>query len=82
MLKEKEDLNKYEKLGVKEVWFFRKNQLEVYVYSSLACRYEKVNQSELLPGLDVKLVTKFMNKAWTGNLRLFKKEFVDNLISH
>jgi Uma2 family endonuclease len=50
-------LEVYKRLGVKEVWFFKNNEFEVYILRGES--YEQVAQSELLPGLDLKILAQY-----------------------
>jgi Uma2 family endonuclease len=72
-----EDLEKYQKLGVKEVWFWINNQLEIY--SLVDVRYQKQNSSDNLPGLDVNLLNKYISQVLTGNPRILKKAFLKEI---
>lgn len=45
----------YQRFEVPEVWFWRRNKLEIYTLGS-AGRYEPTKKSQLLPGLDVTLI--------------------------
>lgn len=55
-----DSLEIYQALGVPEVWFWQNNQLDVYCVNNK--NYEKVNQIELLPGLDLTLFASYI--AW------------------
>jgi Uma2 family endonuclease len=48
----------YRRLGVSEVWFWEDGVLTVYTLKN--DQYFKVNQSQLLPDLDMKLLTKYI----------------------
>ncbi|MGL5872998.1 MAG: Uma2 family endonuclease [Xenococcaceae cyanobacterium] len=72
-----DDLLKYQRLLVKEVWFWQKNNLAVYVNEG--DRYVRQTSSYCLPDLDLDLLASFMKQVNTGNLRIFKKQFVSNL---
>lgn len=72
-----EDLDKYQKLGVKEVWFWINNQLEIYVL--VDDRYQKQNNSNSLADLDVKLLDKYISQVLTGNPRILKKAFLQEI---
>ena len=50
-------LELYGRLGIREVWFWRKEELSVYVLQEMG-GYEKVNRSEVLPDLDLDLLQK------------------------
>ena len=71
------DLKKYQKLGVKEVWFWINNQLEIDVLFDTA--YQSQQYSFHLPKLEDKLLTKYITQALTGNPRLLKKSFLDEI---
>ncbi|GAB4547484.1 MAG: Uma2 family endonuclease [Pleurocapsa sp.] len=72
-----EDLEKYRRLSVKEVWFWQKDQLEVYVLQS--DRYVKQTSSYCLPNLNLELLANSIKQINTGNLRLLKKQFISQL---
>jgi Uma2 family endonuclease len=50
----------YEKLGVDEVWFWRKGVIEVYVL--IAGIFERSQRSRLLPDLDLALLTSMLDR--------------------
>lgn len=52
-------LSVYQGLGVTEVWFWQDNQFSLYRLSEE--EYEKINQSEFLPDLDLVLLGQFVN---------------------
>lgn len=52
-------LEKYRRIGVAEVWFWRKGQL--YLYHLRSDGYEAIAQSELLPELDIPLLVHYAN---------------------
>jgi Uma2 family endonuclease len=52
-------LEKYRRIGVPEVWFWRKGQL--YLYHLRPDGYEAIAQSELLPDLDISLLVLHAN---------------------
>lgn len=72
-----EDLEKYQKLGVKEVWFWINNQLEIYVLVDDS--YQKQNTSDNLANLDAKLLNKYISQVLTGNPRILKKAFLKEI---
>lgn len=72
-----EDLEKYQKLGVKEVWFWINNQLEIYVL--VDDNYQKQNSSDNLADLQVKLLNKYISQVLTGNPRILKKAFLKEI---
>ena len=73
-----EDLEKYQKLGVREVWFWIDNRLEIYVL--IDDKYQKQNNSDNLTDLDVKLLDKYVSQVLTGNPRILKKAFLQEII--
>ena len=72
-----EDLEKYKKLGVQEVWFWLKDKLEIYVLG--AEDYQKKSNSYNLTNLDSKLLAKYISQVLTGNPRLLKKSFLSEI---
>lgn len=50
-------LEVYKRLGIPEVWFFKKNQIEVYHLRGES--YEKIAQSEVLPNLDLAMLAQY-----------------------
>lgn len=61
----------YRRLGVKEVWFWQQEQLQVYHLSDRG-QYEEQVTSQLLPNLDLCLLAKYVNAP---NPRLAVQEF-------
>ena len=72
-----EDLEKYQKLGVKEVWFWINNCLEIHVL--IDDIYQKQSKSENLADLDAKLLNKYIRQVLTGNPRMLKKAFLKEI---
>ncbi len=72
-----EDLEKYRRLSVKEVWFWQKDRLEVYVLQG--DHYIKQTSSSCLPNLNLELLASLIKQINTGNLRLLKKQFISQL---
>jgi len=50
----------YEKLGVEEVWFWRKGVIEIYVLTEGV--FKKTEHSELLPDLDLELLASMLDR--------------------
>ncbi|MGK7928817.1 MAG: Uma2 family endonuclease [Spirulina sp.] len=50
-------LKLYQRLGVREVWFWEDGLLSIYI---LREEYERVRQSELLPDLDIELLQSYI----------------------
>jgi Uma2 family endonuclease len=57
-------LDIYRKLGVREVWYWRKGVIQPYCLRGE--RYEPVARSEVLPGLDLGLLTSFIEEPTTS----------------
>ncbi len=68
-----DDFKKYQRLEVKEVWFWINNQLEIYVL--VDGNYQEQQYSCNLTKVDDKLLTKYISQALTGNPRMLKKSF-------
>jgi Uma2 family endonuclease len=49
----------YRRIGISEVWFYQDNLLTVYTLKNE--RYIKVNQSKLLPNLNLETLTKYID---------------------
>ncbi|OBQ32346.1 MAG: hypothetical protein AN487_22535, partial [Anabaena sp. CRKS33] len=47
-------LEKYKRFNITEVWFWENNQLSLYYLKN--DNYEQINQSELLPDVDIDLL--------------------------
>jgi Uma2 family endonuclease len=72
-----EDLEKYQKLGVKEVWFWINERLEMYVL--IDDNYQQQNSSYNLADLNRKLLEKYISQVLTGNPRMLKKAFLQEI---
>ena len=72
-----EDLEKYRRLGVEEVWFWIDNCLEIYVLIDNS--YQKQSKSKHLANLDIKLFNKYIGQVLTGNPRILKKAFLKEI---
>ena len=48
----------YKNLGIKEVWFWQNQQVSIYVLQDDA--YQLVNQSQLLPDLDLAMLSRYI----------------------
>jgi Uma2 family endonuclease len=57
-------LNIYRQLGVAEVWYWRHGHVQPYVLRGE--RYEPVAGSEVLPGLDLALLSRFIDRPTTS----------------
>jgi Uma2 family endonuclease len=72
-----EDLEKYQKLGVQEVWFWINDRLEIYVL--IDDNYQQQNSSSNLADLNRKLLEKYISQVLTGNPRMLKKAFLQEI---
>lgn len=72
-----QDLEKYNRLGVKEVWFWINNSLEIYVLTNNI--YQRNNYSFNLPKLEDKLLIKYIAQSLNSNPRTLKKSFLKEL---
>ena len=68
------DLEKYQRLGTKEVWFWINNQLDIYVLDDGG--YQQQGASFYLPKVTARLLTKYVAQALTANPRVLKKSFL------
>ena len=67
-------LEVYRRLGVKEVWLWQNDQLNIYCLENE--QYSLKEKSQLLPNLDLNLLCQFINHP---NPRLAMKEFREQL---
>jgi Uma2 family endonuclease len=62
----------YRGLGVREVWFWTRSGLQLHVLRGE--RYERVERSEVLPELDLALLTSFLGESsQTGAVRRYRE---------
>jgi Uma2 family endonuclease len=52
-------LDVYRKLGVREVWFWRRGRIDLFALRDE--QYEPIAGSELIPGLDLDLLLRFVD---------------------
>lgn len=57
-------LEVYRKLAVREVWYWREGKLVCYALRDDE-RYEEVDASEVLPGIDLEQLVSFLDFEWT-----------------
>lgn len=57
-------LEVYKKLGVREVWYWRRGRIQPHVLRGE--RYEAVQRSEVLPGIDLALLATFVDRPMTS----------------
>lgn len=64
----------YRKLGVEEVWYWRKGVIEIYVL--VEGTFDRVQRSRLLPDLDVELLASMLDRdTLTQAVRDFRKTY-------
>jgi len=62
----------YRRFKVPEVWFYRRNQIEIFVLGKSG-RYSKVQKSKLLRGLDISLVERCLRiHSWQQARQTFR----------
>ena len=62
----------YQRFGVPEVWFWRKNRLEIHALGK-AGAYERVQQSQLLPDLDISFIERCVAiQSWQEARKAFR----------
>jgi Uma2 family endonuclease len=74
-----DDLKKYQKLGVKEVWFWINDRLEIYILTN--DRYQQQEYSFNLKHITAKLLTKYVAQVLVDNPRILKKAFLAEIES-
>jgi Uma2 family endonuclease len=57
-------LDVYRKLGVREVWYWRRGRIQVHALRGE--RYEAIGASEALPGLDLDQLAGFLDRPTTS----------------
>ena len=69
-----EKLAVYQSLGVQEVWFWKNNRFHVHSLVDATAGYESIEQSRLLPTLDLSLISQFVDSpSQTQAVRNFRK---------
>lgn len=71
------DLEKYQRLGVKEVWFWMNNKLEIYFLTDGI--YQCQDYSFNLSKLEAKLLTKYIAQSLNNNPRKLKSSFIGEI---
>lgn len=66
----------YEKLGVEEVWFWRKGVIEVYILTD--GKFTQMQRSRLFPELDLKLLASMLDRDTLSQaVRDFRKAYAE-----
>ena len=69
-----DDLQKYQLLGVKEVWFWQDNQITFYQLESSG--YQEIDVSSCLPNLSAELLIGFVNRGLTESPLTIEVDFI------
>ena len=63
----------YRRFGVPEVWFWRRNTLEIFALRDDGSGYERISRSRLLLQLDVALLERCLKiSSWREARRVFR----------
>jgi Uma2 family endonuclease len=72
-----DDLNKYQTIGVQEVWFWRNNKITFYQLQTEG--YREITHSKFLPHLTSQLLEKFTNQGLTKSALAIESEFLEQI---
>lgn len=72
-----DDLNKYQAIGVKEVWFWKNNKISFYQLQNQ--NYVEIFTSHFLPNLTAKILEKFTNQGFTESPLIIESEFIKEI---
>ena len=72
-----DDLDKYQAIGVNEVWFWKNNQITFYQLQTQG--YIEISISELLPNLSSKILENFVNQGLTKSLVTIEANFLQQI---
>ncbi len=72
-----DDLNKYQAIGVKEVWFWRNNQITFYQLQTPG--YREISTSKLLPSLTSNTLENFANQGLTKSPLIIEADFLQQI---
>ena len=73
------DLEKYKRLGVPEIWLWDKSEFSIYLLENTI--YQKSHKSKFLKNLDASLIQEYVLKMKNENPRVCKKEFIEKIKS-
>ncbi|MGF1588343.1 MAG: Uma2 family endonuclease [Pleurocapsa sp.] len=71
------DLEKYKALGIKEVWFWENNQLEIYIITD--SNYYLTSSSFHLPMANTELLSKYISRGFSEDILTIQTEFSEEL---
>lgn len=72
-----DDLDKYQALGVKEVWLWKNNKISFYQLETEG--YVEVTVSNLLPNLTSKILEIFANQGLSKSALIIESEFIEQI---
>ncbi len=72
-----DDLEKYQAIGVKEVWFWRNNQITFYQLQTQG--YVEISNSIFLPNLTSKILEYFTNQGITKSPLVIEADFLQQV---
>lgn len=72
-----DDLNKYQALGVKEVWFWRNNKITFYQLQTQG--YIEITHSQFLSNLKSEILENFVNQGITESPLIIEAEFLKQI---
>ncbi|MGB5713892.1 MAG: Uma2 family endonuclease [Waterburya sp.] len=72
-----DDLDKYQAIGVQEVWFWRNNQITFYQLQTQG--YIEIKASQFLPNLTSKTLENFANQGIAKNSLVIESDFLQQI---
>ncbi len=72
-----DDLDKYQAIGVKEVWFWRNNKVTFYQLKTQ--EYIEITRSQILPNLTSQILEKFASEGFTKSPLIIEQEFLKQI---
>jgi Uma2 family endonuclease len=72
-----DDLDRYQAIGVNEVWFWKNNQITFYQLQTQG--YIEISTSQLLPNLSSKTLASFVNQGLTKSLLTIEANFLQQI---
>ncbi len=72
-----DDLDKYQALGVHEVWFWRNNKITFYQLQTEG--YKEISTSKLLPNLTSEILEEYANQGLTKSALIIESEFLQQI---
>lgn len=72
-----DDLNKYQAIGIKEVWFWKNEKITFYELESEG--YTEISHSQCLSNLTSEILEKFVNQGLTKSPLIIESEFLQEI---